>query len=57
MGNIRNVVSQRDGVILHGLFDEDRKVFRFFLIQEWYEADTIGAIWKYWEQVKDKDLV
>ena len=57
MGNIHNVEIHRNGVTLLGLFNDDRKVFRFFLIHEWYEADTLEAIWGYWEQVKDKDLV
>ena len=57
MGNIHNIEIRRNGDTLLGLFSDDRKVFRFFLLQEWYEADTIEAIWGYWEQVKNKELV
>jgi len=57
MGNVHNVTIQRNGITLLGLFDDDRKMFRFFLLQEWYEADTLEAIWGYWGQAKDKDLV
>jgi len=57
MGNLHNIEIRRNGVTLLGLFNDDRKVFRFFLIHEWYEADTLEAIWGYWEQVKNKDLV
>ena len=55
MGNVHNIQIQRNGIMLIGLFDDDRKVFRFFLIQEWYEADTIEAIWGHWEQATNKD--
>jgi hypothetical protein len=57
MDNIHNIEIRRNGDTLLGLFSDDRKVFRFFLLREWYEADTIEAIWDYWEQVKNKDLV
>jgi len=57
MGNVHNIQIQRNGIMLIGLFDDDRKVFRFFLIQEWYEADTIEAIWGYWQQAKLKGFV
>ena len=57
MGNIHNIMLQRRDTTLFGTFDDDRKVFRFFLLQKWYEADTIEAIWGYWEQAGNKDLV
>ena len=57
MGNVHNITIKRASDTLLGLFDDDRKVFRFFLIHEWYEADTLEAIWGYWEQLKNKDLV
>ena len=57
MGNVHNIQIQRNGIMLIGLFSDDRKVFRFFLFQEWYEADTIEAIWGYWKQAKLKGFV
>ena len=57
MDNVHNIQIQRNGITLLGLFNDDRKVFRFFLLQKWYEADTIEAIWGYWQQAKGKDLV
>jgi len=56
MGNVHNIQIKRNGVTLLGLYSDDRKVFRFFLIQKWYEADTLEAIWGYWEQVKNKEI-
>jgi hypothetical protein len=47
---------RKDGDVLVGHYNSQTKKFKFLLIQDWYEAETIEGIWEIWNVVKKDDL-
>lgn len=45
----------KDGQVLTGHYESDTKLFKFFLINNWYYCKNIEDLWDIWSEL-EKDI-